>query len=365
MILDAKTTKLDLEILKFIKDFGQDPAPDDLFQTLALKIYEYQFMRNLNYRKFCLQENKRPGELKSWKEIPAMPADGFKELVLTTFPRKNAVKIFKTSGSTGKKRGFHFFDTLRLYEESVQTPFQRFLIPDGGDFSYCFLTNSPKEAPDSSLSHMMGVVNRVWAKKRGAFYVPKDEVLHDRLCSDLKSAKKQVFLLATAFALKSFLNHLRENKILIQLPKGSRLMETGGFKGRVQQISKESLYQECEKRLGIAKDHCVSEYGMTELSSQFYDTTLWDKMNGVRREPFKLGPAWLKTLAIDPKTGREVAKGQPGILRHFDLANRGSVLAIQTDDLGKQAGDGFELLGRASGSELRGCSLDYETLLRA
>ena len=102
---------------------------------------------------------------------------------------------------------------------------------------------------------------------------------------------------------------------------------------------------------------------MTELSSQMYDTTLWDRTEGVRRRSFKTGPAWLKTLVIDPGTGEEAKKGKAGLLRHFDLANRGSVLAVQTEDLGRSAGEGFELLGRAKNADLRGCSLAYEDLL--
>ena len=139
-------------------------------------------------------------------------------------------------------------------------------------------------------------------------------------------------------------------------------METGGFKGKTKEISKEMLYRDCESFLGIQKNHCASEYGMTELSSQCYkrgDSTLSKRTSS----PF-LGPAWMRTLVIDPMTGREVRKGSVGFLRHFDLANRGSVIAVQTEDMGCAVGDGFEFLGRAKGSEPRGCSLSYEEFIR-
>jgi hypothetical protein len=41
----------------------------------------------------------------------------------------------------------------------------------------------------------------------------------------------------------------------------------------------------------------------------------------------------------------------------FDLASVFSVMAIQTEDLGTRRGDGFELIGRATLAEPRGCSL--------
>jgi hypothetical protein len=39
------------------------------------------------------------------------------------------------------------------------------------------------------------------------------------------------------------------------------------------------------------------------------------------------------------------------------------VLALQTADLGRQVGDGFEILGRMPGAEQRGCSIAADELL--
>ena len=313
-------------------------------------------------------EGKRPGNLKSWKEIPAIPTVGFKELILSTFPIRDAVKTFKTSGTTlplpdrqagaGRQaretRGVHFFDTLRLSEAVITPSFKEYLMPDSRDFSFFYLIAASKESPNSSLSYMVGVVNKVFAKNKGRYYVKNAKTLYAALAKDLARCRKKALILSTAFSIKGFLDFLSSNKIALKLLKGSRLMETGGFKGRVKEISKSALYAECEKRLGIPKNFIVSEYGMTELSSQFYDTPL----------RVMTGSPWMKTLVMDPRTGREAKKGSVGVLRHFDLANRGSVMAVQTEDLGRTAQEGFELLGRAKASELRGCSLSYEEFLR-
>ena len=97
-MLDSQTKNLDAKILTFIKDNAcSAPSSEQAFEALALQIFAYQFERNQNYRKFCLLEGKNPATVSNWKEIPAMPAEGFKELVLSTFPAKNALKVFKTS----------------------------------------------------------------------------------------------------------------------------------------------------------------------------------------------------------------------------------------------------------------------------
>jgi hypothetical protein len=67
---------------------------------------------------------------------------------------------------------------------------------------------------------------------------------------------------------------------------------------------------------------------------------------------------------IDPETGNEVATGKAGVLRLFDLANVGSVLAIQTADLAVRRASGFELIGRDPAAIPRGCSRRADELLR-
>ena len=363
-MFDKETASLDREILGFIHKHPDGPAPDREFERLAMRVFRHQFERNVSYRKFCILEKKTPPSVNSWKEIPAMPAAGFKELMLASFPARRAVKIFKTSGTTTDAKGAHFFDTLKLYEASILPPFKKYLLPDGVKPRFYFLTASPSEAPSSSLSHMMGVVNRRLGRCEGKFYVRKNQALYAELARDLSRQKASVFLLATAFSLKGFLDFLKDRKISLKLPARSRLMETGGFKGKIREVSKAALYAECVRRLGIAPHYCVSEYGMTELSSQCYDSTLWDFFSQVRRKSIKEGPAWLRVVVIDPATGREAKKGRRGLLKHFDLANRGSVLAVQTEDMGVARDSGFELLGRAGKAEARGCSLAYEEFLK-
>ena len=376
---DSESRKLDFEILSFIRDHAGKDSTDSAFQGLALKIFGYQVRRNGLYRRFCWIEKKGPESVKSWKDIPAMPVLGFKELVLAAFPKERAVKIFKTSGTTGQVsleafrhktrrmrprsaeensqalRGAHFFDTLKLYEAAIVPPFKKYLLNDAAKMDMRFLIAPPKEAPESSLSFMMGVVSRRFAKGKGKFYFKKGRALFLELAEDLKKTRSKTMILSTAFALKSFLEYLKQKRIFLKLPKGSRLMETGGFKGRTREISKSGLYAECQRYLGIDAESCVSEYGMTELSSQFYSRGLSNSFQS---------PAWVRTVIIDPLTGKEASTGKKGLLRHFDLANRGSVMAIQTEDLGRALrGGNFEFLGRSQGAELRGCSLSYEEFI--
>ena len=164
-------------------------------------------------------------------------------------------------------------------------------------------------------------------------------------------------------------------------------METGGYKNRSRAMPKTELHTLITERLGVPPENIICEYGMSELSSQAYDTKL-ERRSPTRRvgvhasacRPNKLRlelqqhragsetgallgsrhfrfPPWARAQIVSPETGREVADGETGLIRIFDLANVFSVMAIQTEDLGVRHGEGFELIGRAQLAEPRGCSL--------
>jgi hypothetical protein len=141
-------------------------------------------------------------------------------------------------------------------------------------------------------------------------------------------------------------------------------MDTGGFKGRSREVTRAELYGAIRERLGIAPEWCVNEYGMTEMSSQFYDGAAGTAPADPAAR-LHAGPAWVRTRATDPETLDILPHGEVGVLRHWDLANLGSVACIQTSDLGVTAPGGFRVLGRAQGAEARGCSLAMDDLLSA
>jgi hypothetical protein len=193
------------------------------------------------------------------------------------------------------------------------------------------LTPPPKDASHSSLVHMFATANPVFV---GRADWSLDVEKFRRLTS---AATTPVGLMGTAF---NFV-HLIDAVGALRLPKGSRVLETGGYKGQSREISREELH-----RL-IGAPSIVTEYGMCELSSQAY----------AHEDGVFLFPPWARAMIVSPENGREVKEGETGLIRVFDLANVWSVLAIQTEDLGIRRGHGFELLGRASGAEARGCSL--------
>ena len=80
-----------------------------------------------------------------------------------------------------------------------------------------------------------------------------------------------VGVLGTAFSFVHLLDHMEATGKRVILPKGSRAMETGGYKGRSREVAKPQLRRMISQFLGVEESDIVTEYGMSELSSQAYD----------------------------------------------------------------------------------------------
>ncbi len=313
------------------------------FYALALAVHEFQLRWNAPYAKWCAGFSAP----KTWREIPAVPQAMFKAFRISCFPAEETPVTFLTSGTTGETRGAHHLRDTRLYHASALAGWNRLARPQ---HRAVFLTQSPADAPHSSLASMFGFFA---AENGGVFLCDASGKLDFPRLLTLLESGEPVAIFGTALA---FL-HVFEcmGSLRLRLPSGSYALETGGFKGIAREISKAELYSRFEHHLGIAAGNVINEYGMCELSSQFYSCGL----GGLHSS----GP-WVRTLVFSPDGKNEVAIGETGVLRIFDLANLGSSLAIQTGDLAIRRESGFELLGRSPAESPRGCSRMADAQMR-
>jgi hypothetical protein len=364
--LNERGQALRAELLAAIGEGIDAPWPEGRFEAIARRVFEYQVAANAPYRRFCQARGMAPEQVTGWQEIPALPTAAFKSAAISCFPVEEAGVVYRTSGTTAHAtRGQHFLRDTCLYDASLHPNLAAHLFPDVASIRIAVLAFSPEEAPDSSLAHMLGAAVRRWGAPGSGYYLQGgalDLVGLERALAGAEAQREPVCLLGTAFAFVHFLDHCTAAGRSFRLPEGSRLMDTGGYKGRSRDVPRDELYREYETRLGIPPHQLVNEYGMTEMGSQFYDTVLRDRLAGRSGGRRKVPPPWVRTRVVDPETLAPLPPGQPGLLRHLDLANLDSVMAIQTDDLGVALDDGFEILGRVQGAEPRGCSLAVEEL---
>ncbi len=310
---------------------------------MALEIFRLQYKHNKIYNRYLHALKVDPLKVDKIENIPFLPIQFFKSNVVTTSNFEPEI-IFESSGTTGENTSRHLVKKISLYKESFMESFKLFY---GRPEDWCIIGLLPGylERQNSSLITMVDHLIKVSNHPHSGFYLLDYEKLYQALVHN-EIRNQRVLLIGVTFALLDFaerysmkLNH-------------TTIMETGGMKGRREEITRDEVHGFLQQKLGLKKIH--SEYGMTELLSQAYS-----KGNGMYR-----CPPWMKVLVREENDPFEITpfpstiKPSAGLLNVIDLANIYSCCFIATDDVGKLYRDNsFEVLGRRDISDLRGCSL--------
>lgn len=332
------------------------------FDRLALRVHGAQRASNPVLRRYWDACAKT--EPSAWHEITPVPVQAFRDLPIIT---GSAETVFRTSGTTGgnSRRGEHHVASVEFYRAAARANYRHHLLADAHALRIISLIPNPALIRDSSLSTMAGFIAREPEVEHSTWaFGPAHGVDVDAVREAVAEAgaPHPVLLLTTALALVQLLDSLGAEPL--PLPPGSRIMETGGFKGRVAEVDRSILYGRVAHALGVPETHIVNEYGMTEMLSQAYDCVAGKGRPA--NERVHRFPPWVRTRALDPADLSPLPEGRPGLLAHFDLANAASVCHLLTEDFGWTTADGgVHLLGRAPGAGLRGCSLTAESFLRA
>jgi hypothetical protein len=336
---------------------------DVAFNDHAVSVFLYQFENNAPYRRYCERRGVRPDRVGHWLEVPPVPTAAFKEAQLVAGDPAKAEAVFLTSGTTrgAEKRGAHYVLDLSVYRASLLPTFKHFVLANAHEPTIVSLIPEWTPGAQSSLGYMASIVTKELGAADSWNAVDQSGINFEQLTQRLQDLRKPVCIIGTSLAFVHWFEYLLEYNFALRLPAGSRLMDTGGFKGSQRAVSDGQLREQYEQLLGVPPRYVVNEYGMTEMLSQFYDAHLV----AAARIGIKSGPPWVRSAVVHPETLAPVRPGIAGLLRHFDLANAFSVSAIQTEDMARGSSEGFELLGRAPGATPRGCSIAMDMFLSA
>lgn len=336
--------------LAFVRAFERGQRAPEPFDALAADLVRFQARHVGGYAHLCAARGVDPERIRTASEAPAVPTDAFKLATVFTFPVSQACVTFRTSGTTIGARGAHPMRITSTYDAAALAFGRAMLAPDlEPPVHVIVLGPSEREAPDSSLAHMCATFARAWGE--GAWFLRGGELDLEGLRRHVagSSAARPVVVLATSLAL----SHLADLTASLPLPPGSRVMQTGGFKGRKLEVDAAELRRSVARLFALPEEDIVGEYGMTELSSQF-----WESRPGTYREP-----PWARVVPVHPETLAPVPHGEVGIARIEDLANVDSAFAVLAADLVRRVKGGFELLGRSPGAPPRGCSIAVDEML--
>ena len=312
------------------------------FDELALDIFRYQALYNPVYCTFLTYLDIVPAAIMNVAEIPFLPVSTFKQHKIITGSREPQL-IFESSGTTGSINSKHYITNSELYQQSFQRTFEQY-YGNVSDYLIIGLLPSYLERGNSSLVYMTDALIQKSGDERSGFFL-KDFTKLAGLLKQAENDRKKSLLIGVTYALLDF-----AEMFPMEL-KHTIVMETGGMKGRRNELTRREVHGILKEKLGLTTIH--SEYGMTELLSQAYASE-----DGV----FKC-PPWMEILIRaedDPFQISSSSGSAPvtGIGNIIDLANVNSCCFLATDDLMTLYPDGsFEVLGRVDNSDIRGCSL--------
>lgn len=310
----------------------------DSFESVALEVFRFQYQNVTIYREFCNSFNRNPETVFSMADIPFLPVEFFKNHTILA-EGKTAQKVFESSGTTGTISSKHYVADLALYEKSFLDGFESAY---GNIDGYVFLALLPSylERDNSSLVYMAQKLIERSGKNASGFFLNDYVYLYDIL-EILRTGGRKTILLGVTFALLDFAEKFKiDMSDLI-------VMETGGMKGRRQELTRHELHTILSTSFGVS--HIHSEYGMTEMLSQAYS----------KGDGNFYPSATMKIVLRDAYEPMHLllTEGSGGV-NVIDLSNLYSCSFIATGDLGKLNPNGsFEILGRLAQTELRGCNL--------
>jgi hypothetical protein len=339
------------------------PSPEP-FDRLAVDLARFQAARVPGYARLCAARRADPRAFARAVDAPAVPTDAFKLSAVFCFEVHRASVTFRTSGTTAGARGVHAMRHVATYDAAALA-FGRAMFARDLTLPAPVLVIGPNEAeaPDSSLAHMCALFARAFGAgdpDHRTFFVRGGALMVDDLRARVAAlaGAAPAIVLATSFALVHLIDALGGD--VLALPPGSRVMQTGGFKGRSREVAADDLRRWVARAFAIDERAVVGEYGMTELSSQLWEATLVD---GHARPGVYVEPPWVRVVPVDPETLEPLADGSVGIARIEDLANVDSAFAVLAQDRVRRVDGGIELLGRAPGSPPRGCSIALDEML--
>lgn len=369
-------------IRRYIEDgwASEDPTMfDHLFTALATWQYQNSEILGRYHRSFVYPGGKI--EWTSHKDIPPLPVRMFKQFEIRSYAPHADEKVWRSSGTSGLQSQ-HFLANTTLYDVVIKKLWRQH-VPEFSGLTYKLIPH-PDTWPDSSLAHFFGVgemsegrfvacpwlygVSDVGKHTRNFDLALKTLINAFEFHEDSGSPMR---LVGTSYAIAKVFDKLDELELQFDL-RDSMIIDTGGYKGLVRDRTREEFIRQARDRLNISPLNCLNEYGMSEMTSHFW-SHWYDNLEADFSQEFEAGvytgreewwevPPWVKVRIVDPMT---LEDDPNGVVAFYDLANVWSASALLTEDLGevKELNDGsclFRPLGRATGAELKGCSLAAE-----
>jgi len=352
--------RLDADISAYISA-GTNFRDDELFNRLLLRCFAEQYAACAPYRDYCLKVGATPETLTSWDAIPAVASFPHRVRLERFYPGKMAAELGVASRTVdlSRTRG-PFFPAERLVRLLQQVQLEaarRYLFPDILRMKMLFFVPLPRMAPGMVMANGLERFRQEFGEIGSRFLISFTGLDLKGFVKELRAAEQSgqpLAILGATHGLDYFLDACLNSGVRFRLPAGSRIMDSGGFMGRYAATPPEQFFYNCEKVFGLSRQYCLNALWICESSTVYFDNVLTAACGDGTGERCKVALPWTRVRIVDPLTFRRVEPGKPGLIRLYDLSNRGMAAVVQTDKMGYETGDGFEVIGKLDRNDPQG-----------
>ena len=316
------------------------------------------------YRKQGLDPD---AEIEDLARVPYLPVSIFKRLPLESVSEAEVVRVLRSSATSSQTPSRVVLDritrdrqmrTLAVMMSAMMGSIRRpFVVLDAATAQGGDMELSARVAGLRGYLMMASETHYALEARDGRVDLDADRL--EDLIRQLSARGTPVCLIGYTYMLYQYVvAPLISTGRRLQLPAGSMVIHFGGWKRLERQaVDRARLNSEVEQVFAMDEPCIRDVYGFTEQLGVIYP----DDGNGVR-----LAPVYSEVVVRDPVTLESLPEGMPGLLEFITpLPHSYPGVALVLDDMGRivsrdRARDGrygtrFEVLGRAQGSEIRGC----------
>lgn len=306
-------------------------------------------------------------EIEDLARVPFLPVSIFKRVALESVSERDVVRVLKSSATSSQTPSRVVLDritrdrqmrTLAVLMSALMGSTRRpFVVLDAAAAQGADVELSARVAGLRGYLMMASETHYALDAHNGELELNADKL--EDLLSGLQARQLPVCLIGYTYMLYQYVVvPLARAGRRLQLPAGSMVLHFGGWKRLERQaVDRARLNAEIEKVFAMDETCVRNVYGFTEQLGIIYP----DDGHGVR-----LAPVYSEVIVRDPVTLEPLPDGAPGLLEFITpLPHSYPGIALLLDDMGRivsrdrehggRYGTRFEVLGRARGSEIRGC----------
>lgn len=340
-----------------------------LFYKNLLEELVFHYENNAMYKKFCEKESFNPknfqGEISN---IPPIPVHVFKALGSKLASVKpSMIKTQLQSSATSGTPSTILLDKITAHRQirAMARVIQEILGPKKRPF--CIMDIDPSSSNKANLGARLAAVSGYLNFASNAEYFIDAfgenaplEFLEEKFIQYIKtiSGGEPIVIFGFTFVLyEAVFRVLKENNIILSLPKGSQVIHIGGWKKlESQKVSKKIFNSKIASVLGIPTSDIIDIYGFTEQMGLNYPDCKFG---------WKHLPAYAEVLIRSEVDLSVCPDGESGLLEFLSpLQHSYPGNVVLTDDIGIAMGGTcgcgsfgrrFQVIGRAEKAEIRGC----------